>query len=362
MSKKSWFTIKALGADDKPVETNAAKKVVISVHDEIGAWGVNARDFIAAFKSIPADAQIELSVHSIGGSCYDALAMYHVMVGAKDRITARVEGVALSAASMIIMAAGRVEMPTNAYLMVHNPACGWFGDYKEMEATADLLKKLQASFATIYCAKSGKSEADVIAMMDAETWMTGDEAVAQGFADATTDAVVATAKLSEDAQRRFGKVPKALSEQPAPAPTPAPTNSNPPAPAPAVPTPEAMPADQVATACAEAGYATLAAPLIRLKADKTTVEARLATAREITALSAAAGRPGDAADLIAAGTSVDDARAALIAARASAAPAITSSAPAEPSNPTQADPKADLEKRINFNTIYASRKAANNPA
>jgi len=342
---KKWYDIKALAANGQPASGEAtATRAVISIHDEIGAWGVMARDFIAEFNSIPATAQIELSVHSCGGSCYEALAMYHVLARAKDRLVARVEGVALSAASMIVMAAGRLEMPANAYLMIHNPLTVAAGDHREMQAVADLLEKLKGSFAAVYCAKSGKSEAEVLAMMDAETWMTGAEAVAHGFADAVTDAVEAVARLPEDAQRRFASVPRALAAAPAPA-QPKPAAS------------AAMPADEVAGACIEAGMAALAPLLIRAQAAPEAVKQRLDEARDIAALAQAAGRPADAELLVLAGVSVETARARLTAARGAEIPPISPHAQADPQK--AADPVA---QKLDFRNIYSRRQAGNQAA
>ena len=94
---KKWYSIQSSAQSGAPAK--------ISIHDEIGAWGVTARDFIRDFDSLPQDSNIELSVHSPGGSVFEALAIYHVLNRAKDRITARVEGLAASAASLIVMAA-----------------------------------------------------------------------------------------------------------------------------------------------------------------------------------------------------------------------------------------------------------------
>lgn len=123
-----------------------------------------------------------------------------------------------------------------------------------------------------------------------------------------------------------------------------------------------MPADEVATACVDAGMAPLAAALIRAKAGREAVAKRLDEAREITALAQAAGRPADAGDLILAGVSVDVARATLTAARAQGAPTINPHAPADNPPRTQDDPKAELGKRLDFTTIYARRQAVGKAA
>lgn len=332
---KKWYSVQAAAQSGAPAK--------ISIHDEIGAWGVTARDFIREFDALPQDAEIELSVHSPGGSVFEALAIYHVLARAKDRLVARVEGMAASAASLIVMAAHRIEMPENAYMMIHNPWAASIGDSEAMRAMADMLDKVKGSLTAIYVRRTGKTDEEVAALLDAETWMTGTEAVAAGFADAVIDAAPVSAKVSDAARAHFLKLPQALS------------------------TPDAMPADEVASACADAGFGKLAASLIRAKATKPMVSARIGEAQEIVALANAAGRPGDAESLILNGLSVDAAREKLIAARASGNPSVTGQnsvtdsgfeAPAENNDGSDGKPAAS----INFRNIYSARQAANKPA
>lgn len=355
--KKKWYEIKALAADGAPVAAGqAASKYEISIHGDIGFWGVTASEFIAEFNAIPADAQILLSVHSDGGEVLESLAIYHVMARARDRITARVEGLAASAASAVIMAAGRIEMPANAYIMIHSPFSVAVGDFSELRAAADVMKKMNDSYAAIYSERSGKDVAEVEAIMAAETWFNGDEAVAAGFADAVLDALPAQAHLSDHARAKFHNTPKALAAvDPTPASTSKPKAPEP-TPAPAL---DPMAPDAVATACVDAGFAALAAPLIRASADPAAVTQRLDEAREILALATSAGRPEDAELLVLAGVSVETARAKLTAARAASVPDISPHAPSDPQATTDSKPTA---QRLDFRNIYSARQAANKVA
>lgn len=332
---KKWYSIQN--------SADGAAPAKISIHDEIGGWGIMARDFIRDFDAIPADAKIELSVQSPGGSVFEALAIYHVLVRAKDRIVARVEGLAASAASLVVMAAGRLEMPENAYLMIHNPWAVSIGDADAMRDMADMLDKVKGSLARIYSAKSGKPEDEVAALLDAETWMTGQEAVDAGFADAVIDALPVAAKLSDTARAKFLKLPQGLSD------------------------PAAMPPDEVAAACADAGFGKLAANLIRAKATAQEVVQRLSEAREIAALALAAGRPQDAEGHILAGLSVEVARQKLIAARAAGAQNIDPHAESgadDFESPAEGGEAADktVAARIDFRNIYTARQAVNKSA
>lgn len=180
---RTWFTI--TNAADAP----AAE---ISIHDEIGAWGISAKDFLGQLKNIPAGRPLTLSLHSPGGEVFDGLAIYHALK-ARGNVSVRIEGLAASMASVIAMAGTRISMPRNAYLMIHNPSGFAMGESSDMRQLADLLDKLKGSLIAAYRDRTKKSDEDLTAMMDAETWLTGEEAVAQGFADEVTDAVALSA-------------------------------------------------------------------------------------------------------------------------------------------------------------------------
>lgn len=169
--KKSWYSV-----------TAKADTSEISIFDEIGFWGVTAKDFITDLQKISAK-DITLYINSPGGSVFDGLAIYNALRQHPANITVKVMGVAASAASFIAMAGDKIVMPENAFLMVHNPMGAVFGNANEMRDWADTLDKIAASLVGIYVARTGKSEDEIKSMLDAETWLTASEAVDLGFAD-----------------------------------------------------------------------------------------------------------------------------------------------------------------------------------
>ncbi len=205
---RTWFTIR--NAADAP----AAE---ISIHDEIGAWGISAKDFLGQLKNIPAGRPLNLSLHSPGGEVFDGLAIYHALKS-RGNVNVRIEGLAASMASVIAMAGTRIEMPRNAYFMIHNPSGFAMGDAGDMRQLADLLDKLKGSLIAAYRERTKKSDEDLTAMMDAETWLTGEEAVAQGFADELTDAVALSASAFKGSRltASLAHRPAALFDTPAP--------------------------------------------------------------------------------------------------------------------------------------------------
>jgi len=76
-----------------------------------------------------------------------------------------------------------VEMASGALFMVHNASGMAYGDKTDMRNTADLLEKVEGTIVAGYVEKTGKDAEDIAAMMEKETWMTADEALANGFVD-----------------------------------------------------------------------------------------------------------------------------------------------------------------------------------
>ena len=222
---KTWYQIKA--------KANSPRAAEISIHDEIGLWGVSASAFMRDLRGMGELDEIHLSIHSPGGDVLDGWAIYNSLKNSKAKITARVEGLAASMASVILMAADTVEIPENAYVMIHNPWGLAIGDAEEMRDTADLLDKLGNGLVNAYTSRTGNSEEDVRAWMDAETWMDGKEAVERGFADTLLDGVAMSARAFDT--RRFVMTPKSIQANSETDPQVAPVDETAPAPVDASP-------------------------------------------------------------------------------------------------------------------------------
>jgi ATP-dependent Clp endopeptidase proteolytic subunit ClpP len=197
---KTWYQIQA--KSDKP------KAADISIHDEIGMWGVSASAFMRDLRGMGELDEIHLSIHSPGGDVLDGWAIYNSLKNSKAKITARVEGLAASMASVILMAADEIEIPENAYVMIHNPWGLAIGDADEMRDTAELLDKLGNGLVKAYTERTGNPEKEIREMMDAETWMDGKEAVERGFADKLLDGVALSARAFDN--RKFKMTPQSL--------------------------------------------------------------------------------------------------------------------------------------------------------
>jgi Protease subunit of ATP-dependent Clp proteases len=100
---KTWYAIRAV-----------ASGAEVSIYDEIGAFGVSAKGFLAELAALPEDAPLTLRLNSPGGSVFDAVAIHNALRRHPGGATVWIDGVAASAASYVAMAGGTVIMPENA--------------------------------------------------------------------------------------------------------------------------------------------------------------------------------------------------------------------------------------------------------
>lgn len=126
---------------------------------------------------------VQLNINSPGGDVYTGLAIYNLLKDYQGQVTARVMGIAASAASFIAMAADKVEIGKAAVMMIHNTQTIAAGDRHELQAVADWMAPFDSMLAEIYADKSGKDPKAIGKMLDASTWLYGQQAVDAGLAD-----------------------------------------------------------------------------------------------------------------------------------------------------------------------------------
>ncbi|KXU14604.1 Prophage Clp protease-like protein [Streptococcus oralis] len=126
---------------------------------------------------------VEVHINSGGGDVYAGSEIYTALRAYAGHVTVKIVGVAASAASVIAMAGDVVEISPTAQLMIHNVSAGVRGDHHALLHEAGVLEGFNKSIASSYVAKTGMSEADLLALMDKETWFDAKSAVEHGFAD-----------------------------------------------------------------------------------------------------------------------------------------------------------------------------------
>jgi ATP-dependent protease ClpP protease subunit len=169
---KRWFDFRA-----------QARGTEIVIYDEIGTFGIPAKAFLDELKALGSVPELTVRINSPGGSVFDGVAIYNALKRHDAAITVWIDGIAASIASMIAMAGDEVVMPENAMLVLHDPSGLVAGTAEDMRATADALDKMATAMVAAYRDKSGAGDAEIEALMAAETWLSADEAVELGLAD-----------------------------------------------------------------------------------------------------------------------------------------------------------------------------------
>ena len=130
-------------------------------------------------------SHVTVRLNSCGGDLYAGLAIHDVLRSLPAEVTVRVEGVAASAASVIACAGDRVVVTPGSIFMVHEGALALFGYYTgaDVRALAEDMDAGVRAMLGVYAAKTGRPEDELREMVEAETWMVGQEIVDAGFAD-----------------------------------------------------------------------------------------------------------------------------------------------------------------------------------
>ncbi|WP_050697991.1 head maturation protease, ClpP-related [Anaeromassilibacillus senegalensis] len=142
-------------------------------------------EFLEDLKQVEDVARLTVRIHSVGGNAYDSLAIHNRLKSLNADITVIVDGVAMSGGSLIMCAGGKVQVYPSSLIMIHRCWAFIWGGYNaaELRKMADGYDAADRSQAAIYHIKTGIDTQELLDMMEAETYMTGQEAISKGFAD-----------------------------------------------------------------------------------------------------------------------------------------------------------------------------------
>jgi ATP-dependent Clp protease, protease subunit len=174
---------------------NSAEEVELRIDGDIkmeqdfwdmlfGIEGFTAKGFIANLKEYK-NQDLTVWINSYGGETYAASCIYTALKEHNGKITVKIDGVCMSAASVIAMAGDEIHMSPTAIMMIHNPWMGGRiqGEAKDFRHYADVLDEIKETIISAYQAKTKKSAEEISALMDDETYMGAKKALAEGFID-----------------------------------------------------------------------------------------------------------------------------------------------------------------------------------
>lgn len=173
------------------IQNAASDDNSISVFGEIGYdWWTDTNNTVdrisAALRSI-GNRDVVVNINSPGGDFFEGLAIYNALKEHPYKVTVKVLGMAASAASIIAMAGDEVKVARAGFLMIHNTLVYGGGNRHTLRETADTLESFDKVLVDLYRARTDISTDEISAMLDAETWIGGSEAVDKGFADSLLD-------------------------------------------------------------------------------------------------------------------------------------------------------------------------------
>ncbi|MEN6325797.1 MAG: head maturation protease, ClpP-related [Syntrophomonas sp.] len=152
------------------------------IYEWFGIEATSPNAFRAALAEY-AGKNITVWIDSYGGDVFAAAGIYNALKEHKGKITVKIDGKAMSAASVIAMAGDEILMSPVAILMIHNPLSGVHGYASDMRKAADVLDEVKETIVSAYQIKTGRSRNKISKLMDEETWMSAKKAVSEGFAD-----------------------------------------------------------------------------------------------------------------------------------------------------------------------------------
>lgn len=160
-----------------------------------GAFGsseeLRAAGVVKILERLKNKPEITVSINSLGGDVTEGMGIYSALSSFRGRVVVEIAGVAASMASAVAMAGNRIRIVANGLLMLHNPWMSSNGDAAGLRKASEMLDKFGASLVSMYAKRTGLSDARIDELMNAETWLTADEALHMGFVDEIVEAIPA---------------------------------------------------------------------------------------------------------------------------------------------------------------------------
>lgn len=153
---------------------------------------------------------LNIYINSGGGSVFAGMAIYNMIKRHNGKKTVYVDGLAGSIASVIAMAGDKIIIPSNAFLMIHKPWSGMYGNSTELRKMADDLDRIEEGILNVYAdnLKDGVDIEVIRTMVNEETWLTGSDATKYFNIEITeNNSMVACAS---DCFKNYSNIPEQL--------------------------------------------------------------------------------------------------------------------------------------------------------
>lgn len=152
---------------------------------QINIYGEIYEDYVAHYLSgsmVGEYDRVEVRISSPGGCVGDGITIYNALKACGKPVRTIVDGFACSIASVIFMAGDERIMTDTSLLMIHNVSAASFGTATEHRKLADDIDTVNELSKAAYMERVNISREELSEMMDAETWISAEDALSMGFA------------------------------------------------------------------------------------------------------------------------------------------------------------------------------------
>ncbi|MCT1577541.1 Clp protease ClpP [Oceanobacillus kimchii] len=170
------------------IKNQSEKILKLSIYGFIGGWRNSAQNVLQQIENADVE-EINVHINSGGGSAFDGIAIGNILKNHKAKVIIHIDGWAASAASIIAMAGDEIIMPSNTMLMIHQASTFEYGNASVFEKAAKDLRKVDKAVTASYRKRFVGSDEELTELLNDETWLNADEAVALGFADKVADEI-----------------------------------------------------------------------------------------------------------------------------------------------------------------------------
>ena len=149
--------------------------------EDLAVSSISFREKLKAIKG-----NVLLRINSPGGDVWEADAVMNAIIERRndgDEVNMVVDGLAASAASLVMMRGNQVRAGKMSSIMIHECSCFEYGNKRDLRHAADMLEGIDGQAIELYKARLKKDEDEIMSLLEAETWYTADEALESGLID-----------------------------------------------------------------------------------------------------------------------------------------------------------------------------------
>lgn len=183
------------------VDNESEERISLLLYGDIDSYswgyGVSLDGVVSALAGRSADV-IDVYINSYGGDMFEAIAIKNYLIRRPERIVTHIDGIAASGGSIIAMAGEEIIMPKDSEMMIHNPWTIGYGNAEDFRKLADELDTASVSVQETYMDHFTDTREKLVELLDAESWLTAEEALGYGLATSIVDETIKSEPDDED--------------------------------------------------------------------------------------------------------------------------------------------------------------------